>query len=65
MGIIRFPFCKAACIQFIKRWNRKGLLSEKVKEKAWYVMKAYYNSINDYFYKQCVTIIRYYLFPVS
>jgi beta-glucuronidase len=29
-----------------KGWNRKGLLSDKgEKKKAWYVMKAYYNSI--------------------
>ena len=29
-----------------KGWNRKGLLSEKgEKKKAWYVMKAYYDSI--------------------
>jgi beta-glucuronidase len=30
-----------------KGWNRKGLLSEKgEKKKAWYVMKAYYDSMN-------------------
>ena len=29
-----------------KGWNRKGLLSEKgEKKKAWYVIKAYYDSI--------------------
>lgn len=31
-----------------KGWNRKGLLSEKgEKKKAWYVMKSYYDSIQQ------------------
>lgn len=31
-----------------KGWNRKGLLSEKgEKKKAWYVMKAYYETIKN------------------
>jgi beta-glucuronidase len=45
---VLYDFRSASRLQSVyqKGWNRKGLLSEKgEKKKAWYVMKAYYDSI--------------------